>query len=44
LIILGAVAVDKKGTTYVSNIGNSTVVEFCTWSLTPLNVAIFSIA
>jgi len=30
------VTVDKKGTLYVSNIGNSTVVEFAVGSLTPL--------
>jgi len=30
------VTVDKKGTLYVSNVGNSTVVEFALGSLTPL--------
>ena len=32
----GAVTVDKKGMLYVSNIGNSTVVEFAPGSLKPL--------
>jgi hypothetical protein len=32
----GPCLIDKKGTTYVSNIGNSTVVEFARGSLTPL--------
>jgi DNA-binding beta-propeller fold protein YncE len=30
------VTVDKKGTLYVSNVGNSTVLEFAPGSLTPL--------
>jgi DNA-binding beta-propeller fold protein YncE len=32
----GGVTFDKKGTLYVSNIGNSTVVEFAPGSLKPL--------
>jgi DNA-binding beta-propeller fold protein YncE len=32
----GGVTVDKKGTLYVSNIGNSTIVEFAPGSLKPL--------